>query len=227
MCAVSGQLPLSRKLLREKTFANWWKIWFSWRKLSRIACFCCAKWRHIPKFYGKKLLRIATKPQNSPKFSPSKVSCCTVYCQSTELHVSPSALHLIPSDWLVFSISFPQFCLKSLKLSSNFCAHPHSQNFVPTHKSLGMWPTQFCWTSSSPPLIHRPQTAAPTFKMHSSSSVLCSSWPPCSSPQKTLSTDLDTWSGRDTHTLWLQNTVTTAYCLLYGRFQRMFNVPVS
>ena len=42
----------SRKLSREKTFANWWKIWFSQRKLSRIA----------------------TESRNSRKFSPSKVS---------------------------------------------------------------------------------------------------------------------------------------------------------
>ena len=38
----------SRKLSREKTFANWWKIWFSQRKLSQIAGFCHTKGRHAP-----------------------------------------------------------------------------------------------------------------------------------------------------------------------------------
>ena len=60
-------VPYSGKLSREKTFVNWWKIWFSRRKLSCIA----------------------TKLRNSHKFSPSKVFRYTVlqlshvkgYCQ--------------------------------------------------------------------------------------------------------------------------------------------------
>ena len=35
-----------------------------------------------PKFCGKKLLRFATKPRNSRKFSPSKVSHYTVFSAS-------------------------------------------------------------------------------------------------------------------------------------------------
>ena len=50
MCRVSGQLPHTRKLSREKTFTNWWKIWFSWRKLLRIVPFCWANGRHAPKY---------------------------------------------------------------------------------------------------------------------------------------------------------------------------------
>ena len=50
-------VPYSGKLLREKIYADYVKIQFSLRKL----------------------LRIATKPQNSQKFSPLKVSRYTVY----------------------------------------------------------------------------------------------------------------------------------------------------
>ena len=46
----------SQKLSREKTFTNWWKIRLSRRELSQIA----------------------TKSQNSRRFSPSKVSCYLV-----------------------------------------------------------------------------------------------------------------------------------------------------
>ena len=35
----SFAIPYSRKFLREKTFANWWKIRFLWRKLrGLLAC---------------------------------------------------------------------------------------------------------------------------------------------------------------------------------------------
>ena len=46
----SSLIPFSGKLLREKTFVNWWKMWFSWRKLSQIVRFCHAKGHHAPKF---------------------------------------------------------------------------------------------------------------------------------------------------------------------------------
>ena len=48
-----AELPYSGKLSREKTFADRWKIRFSRRKLSRIACFCHAKGHHAPKFRGE------------------------------------------------------------------------------------------------------------------------------------------------------------------------------
>ena len=44
------QLPYSGKLLREKTFMNWWKIWFLQRKLPQIAHFCHSKGHHTSKF---------------------------------------------------------------------------------------------------------------------------------------------------------------------------------
>ena len=47
------RIPYSRKLSREKTFCNWWKIRFSWRKLLRIARFCFAKRCHAPNFAEK------------------------------------------------------------------------------------------------------------------------------------------------------------------------------
>ena len=53
----------SGKLSGEKTFANWWKIRFSRRKLSRIARFCCAKGRHAPKF-SQRILNVNIEPQS-------------------------------------------------------------------------------------------------------------------------------------------------------------------
>ena len=72
--AVSG------KLSREKTFTNWWKIWFSWRKLLRIALFCRAKGCHTPKFRGEKTFANSHKTAKFAKFSLSKVSCYMVHC---------------------------------------------------------------------------------------------------------------------------------------------------
>ena len=46
-------MPYSGKLSRKKTFAKWWKIQFSRRKLSRIARFYHAKGRHAPNFEEK------------------------------------------------------------------------------------------------------------------------------------------------------------------------------
>ena len=46
-------IPYSGKLLREKTFTNWWKIWFLRRKLSQIARFCSPKGHHAPNFAEK------------------------------------------------------------------------------------------------------------------------------------------------------------------------------
>ena len=60
----------SRKLSREKTFANWWKHDFV------VAdCLLLPHQRMLrPKSLWRKLLRIATKLQNSHKFSPWKFS---------------------------------------------------------------------------------------------------------------------------------------------------------
>ena len=49
---ILHQIPYSRKLLREKTFANWWKIWFLQRKLLWIARFCHTKGQHAQKLYS-------------------------------------------------------------------------------------------------------------------------------------------------------------------------------
>ena len=43
------EVPCSGKLSRERTFANWWKIQFSQRKLSQITHFCCTKEPHSHK----------------------------------------------------------------------------------------------------------------------------------------------------------------------------------
>ena len=46
-------IPYSRKLLRKKTFTNWWNLRFSQRKRSQIAHFSHAKGHHAPKFHGE------------------------------------------------------------------------------------------------------------------------------------------------------------------------------
>ena len=58
-------IPYSGKLSREKTFADWWNIRFSRRKLSRIARFCCAKGRHTPNIGG---VNFRESPQNLKSF---------------------------------------------------------------------------------------------------------------------------------------------------------------
>ena len=65
------KVPYSGKLSRKKTSADWWKIRFSWRKLSRIA----------------------TKPRNSRKFSPSKVFCYTVTSEPWKSNGQEPQLH--------------------------------------------------------------------------------------------------------------------------------------
>ena len=70
-------IPYSRKLSREQTFVNCWKIRFSQRKLRWIARFCRAKWCHAPNF-AEKTFTIAAKLRNLWKFSPSKVIRYTV-----------------------------------------------------------------------------------------------------------------------------------------------------
>ena len=65
------KLPYSRE--REKTFVNGWKIRFAKRNISGLLAGVAAK-RHTPSILQRKLLRIATKPRNSWKFSPSEVS---------------------------------------------------------------------------------------------------------------------------------------------------------
>ena len=50
---LSKLIPYSRKLSKEKTFANWWTMQFLLRKFSRIARFCHAKGHHTPNFAEK------------------------------------------------------------------------------------------------------------------------------------------------------------------------------
>ena len=85
-CALAV-IPYSGETFKGENFCELVKIQFSQRKLSRIARFCCAKGYHAPPILWRKLSRIAKKPQNSRKFSPSKVFRYTVVfvgytCQS-------------------------------------------------------------------------------------------------------------------------------------------------
>ena len=122
-----------------------------------------------------------------------------------------------------------------LVLLNILCSHPNSEshtqepgNVAPlllasfpsscTHtQEPGNGATSVLLSIAFSPPIYRPQTVVLTFKMHSSSSVLCSSWPLYNSQPKTLSSNLDPWSGRSTHRLFdLQNTaVTVCSSLLY------------
>ena len=71
LCAL-GWIPYSRELLREKTFVNWWKIWFSRRKLSQIACFYRAKGCHAPKFYRENFCKYPQNCEIHESFLPRK-----------------------------------------------------------------------------------------------------------------------------------------------------------
>ena len=76
-----AELPYSGKLSREKTFADRWKIRFSRRKLSRIACFCHAKGHHAPKFRGENS-RIATNRkirESFPLYGINVTTACLLY----------------------------------------------------------------------------------------------------------------------------------------------------
>ena len=70
---IQCKISYSRKLLREKTFANWWKTWFLRRKLSRIARLCRDKRCHPPKFRRE---NFREQPQNHEirkGFLPEKI----------------------------------------------------------------------------------------------------------------------------------------------------------
>ena len=71
-CALAV-IPYSGETFKGENFRELVKIQFSQRKLLQIARFCCAKGYHAPPIWWRKLSRIAKKPQNSRKFSPSKV----------------------------------------------------------------------------------------------------------------------------------------------------------
>ena len=79
----TSEIPYSGKLSREKTFANWWKIQFSQRKLLWIACFYRAACQRTPRpqISQRKLSRIATKSRNLRKFPTIRYIIAT-----TKLH---------------------------------------------------------------------------------------------------------------------------------------------
>ena len=62
----SFAIPYSRKFLREKTFANWWKNMNFVEKTSWIARLCFQRMPH-PQILQRKLLWIATKPRKFAK----------------------------------------------------------------------------------------------------------------------------------------------------------------
>ena len=79
-CILEGlrTIPYSGKLLREKTLANWWNHDFRRENFRGLLTFAAPK-DATPQISQRKLSRITTKPQNSRKFSPSKVFRYTVW----------------------------------------------------------------------------------------------------------------------------------------------------
>lgn len=109
---------------------------------------------------------VQTTVSRTPSLSPSLPHILHPLFLS---HPSPSL------PWLCFSshifLYYLYYCCPAQQFlcpSSfpGFCAHTQEPGNVANSFSLNLIIS---------PLIHRPQTAAPTFKMHSSSSVLCSS----------------------------------------------------
>ena len=95
-----SQLLYTGKLSREKSFANWWRIrnsWrkLSWRKLSWNANVTNYVWVWLP-ISRRKLLWMGLKPRNSQRCSPSKVSHYTVLYSGYTAHnviLDKSLLH--------------------------------------------------------------------------------------------------------------------------------------
>ena len=71
-------IPYSGKFSREKLLRIGEKYDFRGENLRGLPAFAAPKVR-CPQILWIKLSQIATKPRNSRKFSPSKVSCCTVF----------------------------------------------------------------------------------------------------------------------------------------------------
>ena len=116
-CGLYGS-PYDYKIWREKTLTNWWKIWFSWRKLSRIAHFC-----------RRTHLRIATKPRNPRKFSPLKVSRYTV-------HHSPSTNSFPPTPLITSfqpSLSYYKAQVESILLRPSPFAQTQHNLLTPVY----------------------------------------------------------------------------------------------
>ena len=94
-CCTVVCIPYSGKLSREKTFANWWKYNFCGENFHRLLAFATPKDATL-QISRRKLSRIATKLQNSRKFSPLKVSRSTVgYRRSNMLLPSCVCMQII------------------------------------------------------------------------------------------------------------------------------------
>ena len=81
-------LPYSGKLSREKTFANWWTIRFSWRKLSWIARFCRTKGCHATKFWVEKFCIYPQNREICESFLPWKFSTISLMLRHSAIKVS-------------------------------------------------------------------------------------------------------------------------------------------
>ena len=125
------KLLYSGKLLRKKTFVNWLKIQFSWRKLLQIAYWCHQKTPQ-PQIL-RKLAQIAIKLRNSQKFIPPKVSLYTVPQNVTTVDQENFAVKII-SWWpttknkskrrwsmnkLVSKSTLPEVNVPSMTIASN------------------------------------------------------------------------------------------------------------
>ena len=100
-------LPHNKKLSREKTFTNWWKIRFSQRKFLQIACLSGQPNTMPPKFTEKTFTKSHKISKFKKKISLSKVfPVYNILC----LH-----MHIINYNYLVF-IHFLLTIISSEKL---------------------------------------------------------------------------------------------------------------
>ena len=86
-------IPYSGKLSREKTFTNWWKMWFSRRKLWRLLAFAAPKDATLPNFGEKTFANSHTTVKFVKVFS-LKTSRYTVFYVGSLIrtHLRPAIL---------------------------------------------------------------------------------------------------------------------------------------
>ena len=99
----------SKKLLREKTFMNWWKIWFSQKILLWSACFFCAKGRHASKFSRENFHEYPKNGEIRKSSLPQKFPTRRMFTYRA-IYKTPvdEAMHHLntPSEWPHWHCSF-------------------------------------------------------------------------------------------------------------------------
>ena len=84
---------------------NWWKIWFSQRKLSWIARLCRAKGCHTPKFHGENFREQSQNCEIREGFLPRKFSAIQyTYTQTSAIKISTKVSGYLISYNYVYSL---------------------------------------------------------------------------------------------------------------------------